>query len=55
MVKNGHDFWLTRNRAGAGFWDRGYDKQAGESLSNAAMKFPEINLYIGDDGLIYSE
>jgi hypothetical protein len=22
----GHDFWLTRNRHGAGFWDRGYGK-----------------------------
>src|SRR5438105_15551820 len=21
----GHDFWLTRNRHGAGFWDRGDD------------------------------
>ena len=20
----GHDFWLTRNRHGTGFWDRGY-------------------------------
>ncbi len=24
VEQNGHDFWLTRNRHGAGFWDRGY-------------------------------
>jgi hypothetical protein len=23
MLHAGHDFWLTRNRHGAGFWDRG--------------------------------
>jgi len=25
MRDAGHDFWLTRNRHGAGFWDRGDD------------------------------
>src|ERR1700728_2526765 len=23
-AQNGHDFWLTRNGHGTGFWDRGY-------------------------------
>lgn len=33
--QNGHDFWLTRERHGAGFWDRGYGK-VGDKLSEAA-------------------
>jgi hypothetical protein len=31
----GHDFWLTRNGHGAGFWDRGLGK-VGDQLSEAA-------------------
>src|SRR4051812_9631888 len=35
----GHDFWLTRNGHGAGFWDRYYDgpnADAGDALADAA-------------------
>jgi len=49
----GHDFWLTRNRHGAGFWDRGLGA-LGERLSDAARKFSEAYLYVGDDGEVYS-
>lgn len=35
----GHDFYLTRNRHGAGFWDRG--KVHGDALSKAATKYRE--------------
>lgn len=31
---HGHDYWLTRNGHGAGFWDRGYG-ELGERLSKA--------------------
>lgn len=48
----GHDFWLTRNHHGAGFWDRGID-EIGERLTEAAQIYPEVNLYIGDDGNLY--
>lgn len=48
----GLDFWLTRNRHGVGFWDRGLD-EIGEALTQAAHKFPETRLYLGDDGKIY--
>jgi hypothetical protein len=48
----GHDFWLTRNRHGAGFWDGDWP-EAGERLTAASYKFGEVNLYVGDDGLIY--
>ena len=49
----GHDFWLTRNRHGAGFWDRGLGL-VGEELTRASHAFGECDLYVGDDGQIYS-
>lgn len=55
MKTCGHDFWLTRNHHGAGFWDGDYPEPIGTDLTNASHKFNEINLYIGDDNLIYSE
>jgi hypothetical protein len=49
----GHDFWLTRNHHGVGFWDRGMG-ELGDRLTAAANTFPEISLYVGDDGKIYA-
>lgn len=48
----GHDFWLTRNRHGAGFWDRGLGL-LGQSLTDLSHQAGEAWLYIGDDGFIY--
>ncbi len=48
----GHDFWLTRNGHGAGFWDRGLG-EIGERLSKAARVYGSSDLYIGDDGKVY--
>lgn len=48
----GGDFWLTRNRHGVGYWDRGIG-QLGERLTDAAHSFGEIDLYVGDDGRLY--
>ena len=48
----GHDFWLTRNRHGAGFWDRGWG-EVGNELTRAAHAYGECDLYIGDDGQVY--
>lgn len=47
----GHDFWLTRNRHGTGFWDRGYGP-LGIKLTNIAQSYGEVDLYVGDDGLV---
>ena len=52
--RNGHDFWLTRGRHGAGFWDRGYG-EVGKRLTDAAHKFPERHVYTGSDDLLYFE
>lgn len=48
-----HDFWLTRNHHGAGFWDGDYDTEIGEKLTAISKEFKEINLYVGDDNQIY--
>ena len=48
----GHDFWLTRNGHGVGFWDRGLG-ELGDRLSEASEAFGEAHLYAGDDGKLY--
>ena len=49
----GHDFWLTRNGHGTGFWDRDYPESVANRLTNASKAYGEYNLYVGDDGRIY--
>jgi hypothetical protein len=51
----GHDFWLTRNGHGAGFWDRNLLDEGGlgDKLTAATKSFGGFNLYVGDDGKIY--
>lgn len=43
-AQHGHDFWLTRNGHGAGFWDRGYDA-LGDRLTDTAHAFGECNVF----------
>ena len=50
--QHGHDFWLTRNGHGAGFWDRGYGV-TGKVLTDIADKYGMTDLYLGDDGKLY--
>jgi hypothetical protein len=48
----GHDFWLTRNGHGAGFWDRfssGEGEAHGRALTDASCPYGETHLYVGDD------
>jgi hypothetical protein len=49
----GHDFWLTRNGHGAGFWDGDLEGELGGRLSEAARKAGPCGLYLGDDGIVY--
>lgn len=59
----GHDFWLTRNGHGAGFWSREMEdldpelhqnmphsefEEIRETLTKAAKSYGEFNLYLGD-------
>ena len=48
----GHDFWLTRNGHGAGFWDGDWPVN-GERLDALAKDAGEIWAYVGDDLLVY--
>lgn len=50
--QGGHDFWLTRNGHGAGFWDGDWPEH-GDELTKAAKAFGEVDLYVGDDKRIY--
>lgn len=54
----GRDFWFTRNGHGVGFWDReALSPDLGEKLSTLCGRgtsFPEIDLYVGDNGQVYS-
>ena len=47
----GHDFWLTRNGHGAGFWDRGLG-ELGDRLTGLAKPYGTVDLYITDDGKV---
>ena len=49
----GHDFWLTRNDHGVGFWDGDYDEPYATKLTKASEEFGTYTLYVGDDGKIY--
>jgi len=44
----GHDFWLTRNHHGAGFWSSGLGK-IGDDLTKLSNTFGEIFPYINDN------
>ncbi len=46
-----HDFWLTRNGHGAGFWDGDYVN--GDELTTLANQFKPVDVVIGDDGKLY--
>lgn len=50
-----HDWVLTRNGHGTGFWDRCYcgHDEAARHLSEVSRAQGEIDLYIGDDGKLY--
>ena len=54
LERAGHDFWLTRNGHGAGFWDGDWDEDIGLRLTEASDVYGSVDLYVGDDGLIYS-
>lgn len=55
FLQVGRDFWFTRNGHGCGFDDGGYSPQVAASLTKISREqFNEFDLYVGDDGRIYS-
>jgi hypothetical protein len=53
LAQAGHDFWLTRCGHGCGFWDGDWEEPAA-ILTLASERFGNVDLYVGDDGLIYA-
>lgn len=53
LGRAGHDFWLTRNGHGTGFWDGDWPEH-GDALTVECKKYGECDLYVGDDGRIYA-
>jgi hypothetical protein len=55
----GHDFWLTRNGPGAGFWDRDAETygtaEVRDALDVLAHTFPEVSLYVSDNNTVEHE
>ncbi|MDP2676472.1 MAG: hypothetical protein Q8O83_02190 [bacterium] len=49
----GHDFWLTRNGHGVGFWDRGLG-ELGDKLSEKSKPFGSYDLY-AFEGKVYGQ
>ena len=48
----GHDFWLTRNGHGSGFWDKPeiYGEKNSQVLTEISKEFGQVWTYISDDG-----
>lgn len=54
LDQGGHDLWLTRCGHGAGFWDRGLGT-VGDRLTKASKVYGDCHVYVGDDGMVYTE
>jgi hypothetical protein len=48
----GHNFFLTRNRHGAGFWDGRYESKIGNELTKIAHTFGSQDFYVNDNSEI---
>jgi len=49
-----HDFILTRNGHGTGFWDGNWHEPWGSKLTELAKSFGEVNCYVDeDDDLVF--
>ena len=48
----GHNFWLSRNGHGAGFFDGDYVDEMEKILTKVADSMGGVDLYVGDNGKI---
>lgn len=53
--RGGHDFWLSRNGHGAGFFDGDWPEPYGDKLQDAARAFGELHPYVDGNGQISFE
>ena len=49
----GIDFHMTRNGHGVGFWEDEWPECYRYMFTNGAKAYGEVDIYLGDDGLIY--
>lgn len=54
LERAGHDFFLTQNRHGAGFWDGDWPKEIGDKLTKESHNYGETNFWVSE-GKIYCE
>lgn len=52
MAYAGHDFFLTRNRHGSGFWDGDWQEPYATQLTDLAHSMGEVELFRNEDGTI---
>ena len=50
-AERGHNFALSRNRHGTGFWDRGLPEELGQALHEAAVAFGTQDIMRGKNGV----
>ena len=53
LAHAGHDFWLTRNGHGSGFWDGDLPNEIANPLVEASHRFGECDITVGDDGKLH--
>lgn len=51
-TRTGHDFWLTRNGHGCGFWDGDYDEYKGNRLTLDAETYGPAYIVVNSDGTL---
>jgi hypothetical protein len=51
----GHDFWLTRNGHGAGFWDGDWEAEKGSRLSAASEAYGRLHIWVDEAGSLHFE
>lgn len=44
----GHDFFLTSNGHGAGFWDGDWEEEIGKKLTEESHKYNEVNFWVSE-------
>jgi hypothetical protein len=52
-TRAGCDFWLTRNRHGAGFWDGDWPTPDAKIMTDDSHAWGSVDLYLGDDGKVH--
>ena len=51
----GHDYILTRNHHGAGFWDGDWEKPMAEHLTKASQALPELYCWLNGENQVEVE